>query len=193
MVTNRSKVSLTNTEIQKSFAFVASLNVPTWSVAISATNGFTTTASTWRDPRLRSWRPRSGLAPIVNWRKIPVLNFLNGPTLASFSFIFGLFQSNNTFFTTNKCEKCPSSIRRQDTNPRPLEHAWSPITTRPGLPVLNLCLVKYCQLITKWWLTFQFWLAMLKIKLALFLKLCHGLVSLDSFLIGFERFEHKLS
>ena len=25
---------------------------------------------------------------------------------ASFSFIFGLFQANNTIFTTNQCEKC---------------------------------------------------------------------------------------
>ena len=31
--------------------------------------------------------------------------FLNGPSPASFSFIFGLFQTNNTIFTTNICEK----------------------------------------------------------------------------------------
>ena len=30
--------------------------------------------------------------------------------------------------------KRPSSIRRRDSNPRPLEHESSPITTRPGLP-----------------------------------------------------------
>ena len=30
----------------------------------------------------------------------------NGPNPASFSFIFGLFQTNNTIFTTNQCEKC---------------------------------------------------------------------------------------
>ena len=30
-------------------------------------------------------------------------------------------------------EKCPSSIRRRDLNPRPLEHERSPITTRPVL------------------------------------------------------------
>ena len=29
---------------------------------------------------------------------------------------------------------CPSSISCQDSNPRPLEHQSSPITTRPGLP-----------------------------------------------------------
>ena len=28
---------------------------------------------------------------------------------------------------------CPSSIRHRDSNPRPLEHGSSPITTRPGL------------------------------------------------------------
>ena len=32
--------------------------------------------------------------------------FLNGPNPASFSFILGLFQTNNTIFTTNKYEKC---------------------------------------------------------------------------------------
>ena len=52
---------------------------------------------------------------------------------ASFSFIFGLFQTNNTMFTTNQCEKisCPSSIRRRDSSPQPLEHESPPITTRP--------------------------------------------------------------
>ena len=30
--------------------------------------------------------------------------------------------------------KCPSSIRRRDSNPRPFEHESSPLTTRPGLP-----------------------------------------------------------
>ena len=50
-----------------------------------------------------------------------------------FLFIFGLFQTNNTIFTTNQCEKCPSSIRRWDSNPRPLERESPPITTRPGL------------------------------------------------------------
>ena len=33
----------------------------------------------------------------------------------------GLFQINNTIFTTNKCEKCPSSIWHWDSNPRPIE------------------------------------------------------------------------
>ena len=41
------------------------------------------------------------------------------------------FKQNNTIFTTNQCEKCPSNIRRRDSNPRPLEHESSPITTKP--------------------------------------------------------------
>ena len=48
---------------------------------------------------------------------------------------FQSFQTNNIIFTTNQCEKmsCPSSIRRWDSNPRPLERESAPITTRPGL------------------------------------------------------------
>ena len=62
--------------------------------------------------------------------------FKNGPSPASFLFIFGLFQTNNSIFTTNQCEKlsCPSSIRHQDSNPQLLERESPPITTRPGLP-----------------------------------------------------------
>ena len=47
--------------------------------------------------------------------------FKNRPTPASFSFYCCLFQTNNTICTTNQCEKCPSSIRCRDLNPRPLE------------------------------------------------------------------------
>ena len=49
-----------------------------------------------------------------------------------FIIYFWSFQKNNTIFTTNHCEKCPSSIQRQD--PRPRKHESSPITTRPGIP-----------------------------------------------------------
>ena len=52
-----------------------------------------------------------------------------------FFIYFSSFQTNLiTIFTTNKCEKCPSSIRCWDSNPRPLEHESPPMTTRPGLP-----------------------------------------------------------
>ena len=50
---------------------------------------------------------------------------------------FRSFQTTNTIFTTNQCEKmlkCPSSIWRRDSNPRPYVNESSPITTRPGLP-----------------------------------------------------------
>ena len=38
----------------------------------------------------------------------------NGPTLASYFVYFRTFQTNNTSFTANQCEKCPSSIRHRD-------------------------------------------------------------------------------
>ena len=46
------------------------------------------------------------------------------------------FQTNNTIFTTNQCEKmvCSSSMQRQYSNPWPSEHESPPVTTRPGLP-----------------------------------------------------------
>ena len=60
--------------------------------------------------------------------------FKNGPTPASFIIYFRSFQSNIiSIFTTNICEKCPSSTWCQDSNPWRLEHESPPITTRPGL------------------------------------------------------------
>ena len=52
---------------------------------------------------------------------------------------FQSFQTNNTIFITNQCQKlskCPSSIRFWDLNPQPFKHESSPITTTPGLPPL---------------------------------------------------------
>ena len=57
-----------------------------------------------------------------------------GPTPASFLFIFGLFKQTIQFLQQINVKKCPSSIRRWDSNPRPLERESTPITTRPGLP-----------------------------------------------------------
>ena len=51
-----------------------------------------------------------------------------------FSFIFGLFQTNNEFLQQINLKKCPSCGRRWDSNLQPLKHESSPITTRPGLP-----------------------------------------------------------
>ena len=59
--------------------------------------------------------------------------YKNVPSPASFS-VFLSFQTNISIFTTNKYEKCPSSIWCQDSNPRLSEHESPPITTRPGLP-----------------------------------------------------------
>ena len=47
--------------------------------------------------------------------------------------LFSSFQTHITNFTTNKCEKCPSSTRCRDSNPQPPEREPLPITTRPGL------------------------------------------------------------
>ena len=48
---------------------------------------------------------------------------------------FWSFQTNIiTIFSTNICDKCPSSIQCWDSNPWPLEHESPPTTTRPGLP-----------------------------------------------------------
>ena len=75
----------------------------------------------------------------ISSRPINIL-FLTGPTPASFSLIFGLFQTNIiTIFTTNISEKCPSCIWCQDSNPQPLELESLPITTRTGLPKNILC------------------------------------------------------
>ena len=71
-------------------------------------------------------------------------------------------------------KKCPSSIRCRDLNPRPLEHESLPITTRPGLPPMDLkcylmCWVhmKHVQFKNNGMLTFsilvccQFWYGLL--------------------------------
>ena len=66
--------------------------------------------------------------------------FLNGPTRPLFRIIFGLFkQTSIHFLQKNQCENflIPSSIWRRDSNPQPLNHESSPITTRPGLPPLK--------------------------------------------------------
>ena len=54
-----------------------------------------------------------------------------------FFIYFQSFQTNiNTIFTINQCEKMSmaSSIWYRDSNPQPLNHESTPITTRPGLP-----------------------------------------------------------
>ena len=68
--------------------------------------------------------------------------FVKMGQLGLFFIYFRSFQTDNTIFTTNLCEKmsnCPSSIWRRDWNPRPFEQESSPITTRSGLlPIFEL-------------------------------------------------------
>ena len=63
------------------------------------------------------------------------LSFLknNGPTLASFSFIFGLFQQTVQFLLQIIVKKCPSSMQRWDSNSQPSSES-PPLTTIPGHP-----------------------------------------------------------
>ena len=50
--------------------------------------------------------------------------------------LFSVFfkQTSLQFLLQIYVEKCPSSIRCRDSNPRPLERESLPFTTRPGLP-----------------------------------------------------------
>ena len=62
----------------------------------------------------------------------------NGPSPGSFLFIF-VFSTNKHYnFTTDLCEKCPSSIQYWDLNPQPSAGQSHPITTRPGLQFLKI-------------------------------------------------------
>ena len=61
-----------------------------------------------------------------------------GSSTTSFSFIFGLFQTNiNIISTTNQYARCPSSIWCWDSNQQPSDCKSFPITSRPGLPPLS--------------------------------------------------------
>ena len=77
------------------------------------------------------------------------------PSRTLFHFIL-YTQTNIAIFTTNKCEKCQSSIQCWDLNPRPSQHESPPITTRPGLPPTK------CIFTTN--LTYLHWLPLLKYK-----------------------------
>ena len=77
------------------------------------------------------WQNLSGTVGPISKNSRQSFFFKNGPTPVSFSFIFVF---SNIIFRTDKCEKCPSSIRCWDSNSRSLEDASPPITTRPGLP-----------------------------------------------------------
>ena len=51
-----------------------------------------------------------------------------GRSRPHFSFIFSLFKQTLQFLKQINVKKCPSIIRRQDSNPH-LEHESSPLTT----------------------------------------------------------------
>ena len=51
--------------------------------------------------------------------------------------LFLSFQTTLQILQQINVKKCPSSIRCWDSNSRPLEHEFPPITTRPGLPRHN--------------------------------------------------------
>ena len=72
----------------------------------------------------------------------------NGPTPASFSFIFGLFKQTIQFLQQIYVKKCPSSIWCRDSNPRPLERESLPIATRPGLPPLHYYSYPCCSILS---------------------------------------------
>ena len=94
----------------------------------------------------------SGRSQLISWchkldRTVTHTVFLKKWANPGLFFIyFRSFQTNNTIFTANQCEKmsCPSSIRCQDSNPQPFEHESPPITTRPGLLTSTKnCYLKY--------------------------------------------------
>ena len=88
----------------------------------------------------QAWEASLLLHPQTLCYILSCLFFKNGPTPASFSFIFGLFkQTSLQFLQQIYVKKCPSSIQYQKSNPWPSERESLPITTRPGLPpVCNL-------------------------------------------------------
>ena len=67
------------------------------------------------------WRELMGLYRHGTLRHGGIDNFSNGPTAAYFCLFW---------------ENCPSSIRRRDSNPWPLNNELSPITIRPGRTLL---------------------------------------------------------
>ena len=94
---------------------------------------------------------KAHICPIINWLwLLPLMLCLlfciffyfffyfffiikNGPSTASFSFIFVLSNKHYNFYNKYMWKNVrPSSIRRWDSNPWPLEHESPTITTRPN-------------------------------------------------------------
>ena len=82
------------------------------------------------------------------WVRIPswdtrwnvfIIAFLKRPTPASFSFIFLFFKQSLQFSQQINVKKCPSRIRRWDSNSQLSDYKSPPLITRPGL--LSYCLL----------------------------------------------------
>ena len=104
------------------------------------------------EPGAAKWKVETNPLSYGDWFiKIPMACVMNQLFLKKwanpglFFVYFRFFQTNIvTVFTTNKCEKCPSSIRCRDSNSQPSDYKSSPLTTRPGLPPYESTLaVKY--------------------------------------------------
>ena len=105
-------------------------NLPFWTISVTVVGRTTPVIITYQlDLQLRR-------AP----SKIHVSNFFKWANPGLFLIYFCLFK-HITYFTTNTyVKKCPSSIQCWDSISQPLEHETPPITTRPGLPPLNIFL-----------------------------------------------------
>ena len=90
------------------------------------------------EPGVVRWKAQ--MNPLSYCCTHPINGFFlkNVPTPASFR-LFLVFSNKQHYNFYNKYmwKKCPSSIRCQDSNPRPSERESLPITTRPGLPPMR--------------------------------------------------------
>ena len=68
------------------------------------------------------------------FKSVPTLLFLKMGQPRPLFHLFRLFKNTLKFLQLIIVKKCPTNIRCQDSNSRPLEHESPPITTRPGLP-----------------------------------------------------------
>ena len=84
-------------------------------------------------------QPIRVLYPVVANLTLSKICFFKLANPGLFSVYFRSFQTNNIIFTTNKCEKMssPSSTQDWNSNPQPLKHESSPITTITGTDPIN--------------------------------------------------------
>ena len=69
-------------------------------------------------------------------QNVRLVNFSKCAIPGLFFVYFRSFQTNITFLQQYNVNKCQSSIRRWDSNSRPLERQFPPITTRPVASLL---------------------------------------------------------